>query len=157
MIPMSGREKEIVKVRTSASGLRPCIEIDLAGPGRRLDLTEIVVRPGQDAQRSLNAASMFLDVSSNTNVSTAVLLWRPRREACCPTCRAQQACCERQIVGSGFQAVLHCCGATKTQSQVPKQGTKVPVLAWIVALEPVSPVAEPVTVMVPGPIAWTRA
>jgi hypothetical protein len=58
---MSGREKEIVKVRTSASGLRPYIEIDLAGPGRRLDLTEIVVGPGQDAQRSLNAASMFLE------------------------------------------------------------------------------------------------
>jgi hypothetical protein len=47
VIPMSGREKEIVKVRTSASGLRPYIEIDLAGPGRRLDLAEIVVGPGQ--------------------------------------------------------------------------------------------------------------
>jgi hypothetical protein len=39
------------------------------------------------------------------------------------------------------------------QSQVPEQGTKVPALAATVAEEPVSPVAEAVTVIVPAPVA----
>jgi hypothetical protein len=43
------------------------------------------------------------------------------------------------------------------QSQVPEQGTKVPALAAMIAEEPVRPVAEAVTVIVPAPVAWTSA
>jgi hypothetical protein len=66
---------------------------------------------------------------------------QPRPEAPCP-----------KVPGSALHAVV-----VDHQSHVPEHGTKLPALAWMVALEPVSPAAEAVTVMVPGPVAWTRA
>jgi len=39
------------------------------------------------------------------------------------------------------------------QSQLPEQGTNVPTVAVTVAVAPVTPVAEAVTVIVPAPVA----
>ena len=43
------------------------------------------------------------------------------------------------------------------QSHVPEHGTNVPTEASTVAVEPVNPGDAAVTVMVPGPVAWTSA
>lgn len=44
-----------------------------------------------------------------------------------------------------------------SQSQVPLQGMKEPVEAWMAADPPLSPDELAVTVMVPAPVAWTIA
>jgi len=60
VLPIPDQAKSITKFRARRGGLCPYVEIDVRGPGGRIDLADVVVGPGQDPQRSLKSARMFL-------------------------------------------------------------------------------------------------
>jgi hypothetical protein len=60
VLPAPGHEDDVAKFRALRAGLRPYVEIDVRGADERIDLAEVVIGPGQDPERSLKAAKMFL-------------------------------------------------------------------------------------------------
>ncbi len=60
VIPNPGREDEIVEFRALPNGLSPYVKVPVGVSDKRIDLASIVIGPGQDADRSLRSAKMFL-------------------------------------------------------------------------------------------------
>jgi hypothetical protein len=60
VLPMPDQANSITRFRTRRAGLCPYVEVDLRGPDGKIDLAEVIIGPGQDQQRSLKSARMFL-------------------------------------------------------------------------------------------------
>jgi hypothetical protein len=60
VLPVPGHEDDVAKFRAVRAGLRPYVEIDVRGADEKIDFAEVVIGPGQDPERSLKAAKMFL-------------------------------------------------------------------------------------------------
>lgn len=60
VIPGVNHEKEIMKFKAVQNGLKPYVEVGVLGADNRIDFDSVVIGPGQEAERSLRSATLFL-------------------------------------------------------------------------------------------------